>query len=171
MTATNEAPEWKVAALGKAPTFGIQDSRSILEQRQSLPIYKLKDQLVQAVLDNQVWVHDMLWGCLLLYCVTLVGRDLARGLCAFCSLLPCLLASLPVCLLVCMSTVLCLAASCICYASEVNAACAQVLDFSVHLGASKYLGRVVCCTPTTYVSAQQQLPGFLAMNPALCCDV
>lgn len=56
MTATNEEPEWKVAALGKAPTFGIKDSRSILEQRQSLPIYKLKDQLVQAVIDNQVLV-------------------------------------------------------------------------------------------------------------------
>jgi ATP-dependent RNA helicase DHX8/PRP22 len=54
MTATNEDPEWKVAALGKAPTFGIKDSRSILEQRQSLPIYALKDPLVQAVKDNQV---------------------------------------------------------------------------------------------------------------------
>jgi ATP-dependent RNA helicase DHX8/PRP22 len=32
----------------------MKDSRSILEQRQSLPIYKLKDQLVQAVIDNQV---------------------------------------------------------------------------------------------------------------------
>lgn len=61
MTATNEAPEWKVAALGKAPTFGMQDSRSILEQRQSLPIYRLKDQLVQAVLDNQVWIMWGLW--------------------------------------------------------------------------------------------------------------
>lgn len=40
----------------QAPTFGIKDSRSILEQRQSLPIYKLKDQLVQAVIDNQVCV-------------------------------------------------------------------------------------------------------------------
>lgn len=38
----------------QAPTFGIKDSRSILEQRQSLPIYKLKDQLVQACIDNQV---------------------------------------------------------------------------------------------------------------------
>lgn len=38
----------------QAPTFGIKDSRSILEQRQSLPIYKLKDQLVQAIIDNQV---------------------------------------------------------------------------------------------------------------------
>jgi hypothetical protein len=54
MTATNEEPEWKVAALGKAPTFGIKDSRTILEQRQSLPIYALKDPLVQAVKDNQV---------------------------------------------------------------------------------------------------------------------
>jgi ATP-dependent RNA helicase DHX8/PRP22 len=54
MTATNEEPEWKVAALGKAPTFGIKDSRTILEQRQSLPIYALKDSLVQAVKDNQV---------------------------------------------------------------------------------------------------------------------
>ena len=58
MIATNEAPEWKVAALGKAPTFGIKDSRSSIEQRQSLPIYKLKDELTQAVLDNQVcgWI-------------------------------------------------------------------------------------------------------------------
>ena len=38
----------------QAPTFGIKDSRSILDQRQSLPIYKLKEQLVQAILDNQV---------------------------------------------------------------------------------------------------------------------
>jgi hypothetical protein len=38
----------------QAPTFGIKDSRSILEQRQSLPIAKLKEQLVQAILDNQV---------------------------------------------------------------------------------------------------------------------
>eukprot|EP00879_Flechtneria_rotunda_P024349 GHRR01025808.1.p1 GENE.GHRR01025808.1~~GHRR01025808.1.p1 ORF type:complete len:137 (+),score=45.48 GHRR01025808.1:950-1360(+) len=60
MTATNEAPEWKVKALGKAPTFGIKDSRSILEQRQSLPIYKLKKELIQAVLDNQVRLERQL---------------------------------------------------------------------------------------------------------------
>lgn len=40
-------------ALGKAPTFGIRDSRSIKDQRESLPIYKLRDQLIQAVDDNQ----------------------------------------------------------------------------------------------------------------------
>ena len=41
---------------GKAPTFGIKDDRSIKEQRDSLPIARLKDQLVQAIIDNQVWV-------------------------------------------------------------------------------------------------------------------
>ena len=51
-----EVPEWKKASLGKAPTFGIQDNRSIKEQRESLPIFKLRDQLVQAVIENQVLV-------------------------------------------------------------------------------------------------------------------
>lgn len=49
-----EIPEWKKQALGKAPTFGIRDTRSIKDQRESLPIYKLREQLVQAVQDNQV---------------------------------------------------------------------------------------------------------------------
>lgn len=51
-----EQPEWKQKALGKAPTYGQRDTRSIKEQRESLPIYKLRDQLVQAVHDNQVLV-------------------------------------------------------------------------------------------------------------------
>jgi ATP-dependent RNA helicase DHX8/PRP22 len=42
--------------MGKAVTYGIRDQRSIQEQRQSLPIYHLKDQLMQAVADNQVGV-------------------------------------------------------------------------------------------------------------------
>ena len=49
-------PDWKNAALGKAPTFGLNDARSMKEQRESLPIFKLRDQLVQAVHDNQVLV-------------------------------------------------------------------------------------------------------------------
>ena len=53
-----EVPEWKQQALGKAPTFGIRDNRSIKDQRESLPIFKLREQLVQAVMDNQVC-----WGC------------------------------------------------------------------------------------------------------------
>lgn len=44
---------------GKAPTFGIKDDRSIKDQRESLPIFKLKDQLVQAVIDNQVGVGHL----------------------------------------------------------------------------------------------------------------
>ena len=53
---TYEMPDWKNAALGKAPTFGINDARSMKEQRESLPIFKLHDQLVQAVHDNQILV-------------------------------------------------------------------------------------------------------------------
>ena len=51
-----EVPEWKKAALGKAPTFGIQDSRSIKEQRESLPIFSLREALLAAIHDNQVLV-------------------------------------------------------------------------------------------------------------------
>ena len=47
-------PEWKTKALGKAPTFGFSDVRPIKEQRESLPIFKLRDQLIQAVTENQV---------------------------------------------------------------------------------------------------------------------
>ncbi|KAJ0247365.1 DEAD/DEAH box helicase domain-containing protein [Hirschfeldia incana] len=52
-----DMPEWKKDAYGKTPSFG-QTSKfsSIKEQRESLPIYKLKKELVQAVHDNQVLV-------------------------------------------------------------------------------------------------------------------
>ncbi|KAL6523614.1 hypothetical protein OROGR_017217 [Orobanche gracilis] len=49
-------PEWKKDAYGKAPTFGQRSKLSNQEQRQSLPIYKLKKELVQACHDNQVLV-------------------------------------------------------------------------------------------------------------------
>ncbi|WJZ92361.1 hypothetical protein VitviT2T_011363 [Vitis vinifera] len=48
-----DMPEWKKDAFGKALTFGQRSKLSIQEQRQSLPIYKLKKELVQAVHDNQ----------------------------------------------------------------------------------------------------------------------
>lgn len=48
-----EVPEWKTKALGKAPTFGYSDVRPIKEQRESLPIYKLRDQLIEAIQTNQ----------------------------------------------------------------------------------------------------------------------
>ncbi|KAL4290696.1 hypothetical protein GQ457_14G011790 [Hibiscus cannabinus] len=51
-----DMPEWKKDAYGKALTFGQRSKLSIQEQRQSLPIYKLKKELIQAVHDNQVLV-------------------------------------------------------------------------------------------------------------------
>ena len=55
-----EVPEWKTKALGKAPTFGMRDARPIKEQRESLPIFKLRDQLVQAVAENQARCYTRL---------------------------------------------------------------------------------------------------------------
>lgn len=51
-----EMPEWKKQAYDKALTFGQRSKLSIQEQRKSLPIYKLKNELIQAVHDNQVLV-------------------------------------------------------------------------------------------------------------------
>jgi ATP-dependent RNA helicase DHX8/PRP22 len=51
-----DQPEWKQEALGKAPTFGQRSKMPIADQRKSLPIYKLKTELVQAIVDNQVLV-------------------------------------------------------------------------------------------------------------------
>ncbi|OIW03527.1 hypothetical protein TanjilG_31040 [Lupinus angustifolius] len=51
-----DMPEWKKDAYGKTITFGQRSKLSIQEQRQSLPIYKLKKELTQAVRDNQVLV-------------------------------------------------------------------------------------------------------------------
>ncbi|XP_062223463.1 probable pre-mRNA-splicing factor ATP-dependent RNA helicase DEAH5 [Phragmites australis] len=51
-----DMPEWKKEAYGKALTFGQRSKLSIQDQRQSLPIYKLKKELIQAVHDNQVLV-------------------------------------------------------------------------------------------------------------------
>ncbi|WVZ76024.1 hypothetical protein U9M48_024029 [Paspalum notatum var. saurae] len=51
-----DMPEWKKEAYGKALTFGQRSKLSIQEQRQSLPIFKLKKELIQAVHDNQVLV-------------------------------------------------------------------------------------------------------------------
>lgn len=52
--AAYEMPEWKKQALGKAPTFGIRSNLSMKDQRESLPIFKLREELIQAVTDNQV---------------------------------------------------------------------------------------------------------------------
>ncbi|WFC99739.1 RNA helicase [Malassezia yamatoensis] len=53
---TQEPPAWKKHTFNKATTFGKITDLSIREQRQSLPIYKLRSELVQAVRDNQVLI-------------------------------------------------------------------------------------------------------------------
>ncbi|KAH0981266.1 hypothetical protein GBA52_008443 [Prunus armeniaca] len=51
-----DMPEWKKDAFGKTISFGQRSKLSIQEQRQSLPIYKLKKELIAAVHENQVLV-------------------------------------------------------------------------------------------------------------------
>lgn len=54
---TIEIPEWKKAVIGgKKTSFGRKTDLSIVEQRQSLPIYKLRDDLIKAVNDNQILI-------------------------------------------------------------------------------------------------------------------
>lgn len=46
-----DVPEWKKHVIGgKKSSFGMKTNLSLLEQRQSLPIYKLKDELIKVIL-------------------------------------------------------------------------------------------------------------------------
>ena len=57
LTAPPELPEWKKASFGgNKASYGRRTHLSILEQRQGLPIYKLRENLIQAVHDNQVLI-------------------------------------------------------------------------------------------------------------------
>lgn len=51
-----EQPEWKKETIDKAMTFGKVTEMSIKEQRESLPIYKLRNQLLKAFAENQILV-------------------------------------------------------------------------------------------------------------------
>ncbi|XP_076653348.1 ATP-dependent RNA helicase pea [Halictus rubicundus] len=54
---TQDLPEWKKHVIGgKKSSFGKKTNLTLLEQRQSLPIYKLRDDLVKAVTDNQILI-------------------------------------------------------------------------------------------------------------------
>ncbi|XP_022791850.1 ATP-dependent RNA helicase DHX8-like [Stylophora pistillata] len=55
---TNEdMPEWKRATFGgNKASYGKKTNLSILEQRQGLPIYKLREELLKAVIENQVLI-------------------------------------------------------------------------------------------------------------------
>lgn len=56
MSSFDGAPEWKQKAESKTLSYGIISNKSIKEQRESLPIYKLKRELVEAISTNQVLV-------------------------------------------------------------------------------------------------------------------
>ncbi|XP_062016320.1 probable pre-mRNA-splicing factor ATP-dependent RNA helicase DEAH5 [Rosa rugosa] len=51
-----DMPEWKKDTYAKAMSFGKRSSLSIQEQRKSLPVYKLREELIKAVNENQVLI-------------------------------------------------------------------------------------------------------------------
>ncbi|KAK9453571.1 P-loop containing nucleoside triphosphate hydrolase protein [Dipodascopsis uninucleata] len=51
-----EMPEWKKRAFYNNTSFGKVTNLSIYEQRQSLPVFKLRDKLIEAVRDNQILI-------------------------------------------------------------------------------------------------------------------
>ncbi|KAJ3221793.1 DEAH-box ATP-dependent RNA helicase prp22 [Clydaea vesicula] len=53
---TLEVPEWKKKTFNNATTFGKITSLSMKEQREGLPIFKLRSTIVQAVDENQVLI-------------------------------------------------------------------------------------------------------------------
>ncbi|KAJ3119772.1 DEAH-box ATP-dependent RNA helicase prp22 [Nowakowskiella sp. JEL0407] len=52
----DQVPEWKKKTFNKATSYGKITNLSIKEQRQSLPIYKYRDEFIRAVHDHQVLV-------------------------------------------------------------------------------------------------------------------
>jgi ATP-dependent RNA helicase DHX8/PRP22 len=51
-----KGPEWKQKVFNKTATFGKRTSLSMKEQREQLPIYKLRETLIKAVDDNQILI-------------------------------------------------------------------------------------------------------------------
>lgn len=53
---TNDVPAWKEAAFGKVARYGKVTKQSISEQRESLPIFALRDEILKAVYELQMLV-------------------------------------------------------------------------------------------------------------------
>ncbi|KAI6125065.1 P-loop containing nucleoside triphosphate hydrolase protein [Pisolithus croceorrhizus] len=51
-----EVPSWRQSAFNKATTYGEITKLSIQDQRRSLPIYKLREPLLQAIAEHQVLI-------------------------------------------------------------------------------------------------------------------
>jgi len=57
MNPYQDMPEWKKHIIGGShASYGRKTTMSILEQRESLPIYKLKEELIKAIHDNQILI-------------------------------------------------------------------------------------------------------------------
>ena len=56
MSSNHDLPEWKLKTQPKGISYGQISSKSIKEQRESLPIFKLKAELCEAISQNQVLV-------------------------------------------------------------------------------------------------------------------
>ncbi|KAL7312557.1 DEAH-box ATP-dependent RNA helicase prp22 [Mucor circinelloides] len=52
----DQVPEWKKATFNNATTFGKVTSLSIQEQRESLPTFKLRSSLIEAIRENQMLI-------------------------------------------------------------------------------------------------------------------
>ncbi|XP_053993645.1 uncharacterized protein LOC128884344 isoform X2 [Hylaeus volcanicus] len=51
-----EVPEWKSKYIGKSVSYGQKSTKSIKEQRESLPIFTLRSHLLNAIRDHQVLI-------------------------------------------------------------------------------------------------------------------
>ena len=49
-------PEWKVATQGRNVSMGKRTNLSIKEQRETLPVFQFRQQLLDAVRDNQLMI-------------------------------------------------------------------------------------------------------------------
>ncbi|KAK2066777.1 hypothetical protein P8C59_000565 [Phyllachora maydis] len=54
--APDEVPEWRRAVMPKDGSFGKRTSMTIKEQRESLPVYQFRGQLIEAVKQNQILI-------------------------------------------------------------------------------------------------------------------
>lgn len=53
---TEEVPEWKRAVIPKGQSMGKRTNLSIKEQRETLPVYAFRNQLIKAVHENQILI-------------------------------------------------------------------------------------------------------------------
>lgn len=67
-----DVPEWKKHVIGgKKSSFGKKTNLSILEQRQSLPIFKLRDELIKVINHHRIY-YILLFSIVLIVCL---GRN------------------------------------------------------------------------------------------------